>query len=334
MQKQPFHLVTKQQLTPEEQARLDAMPTDEVLEARELWQQSAAVTPDYSPDVDAGWARLKARMDGEATLHKVPRPRTARVVRMSGLRWAATIAASLLLLVGAAYWLRTVPPPVADMQTINTNDEPRSLTLPDGSTVMLNHHSTLVYPATFSAGERRVVLQGEAYFDVEHDPARPFTVEHGRLSTRVTGTEFNIRHYEGRRQASVYVHEGSVKTGSTDDDIATYTPILPSQQLVADLATRKRTLHTQASPNALAWRTRRLAFERASLTEVASTLSQQFGVEVSLENAALANCNFTYTGVQQDDSLSEVIAAIEAVFGATAIRSAEGYTIQGGTCAQ
>ena len=82
--------------------------------------------------------------------------------------------------------------------------------LADGTTVWLNAESRLTYPSRFEGNERRVTLDGEAYFSVAKDPDRPFIVETNRMQTRVLGTEFNLQNYEGIASHLTLIH-GSVE---------------------------------------------------------------------------------------------------------------------------
>ena len=97
--------------------------------------------------------------------------------------------------------------------------EPQKLTTPvgkdytvllsDGSQVNINADSRLEYPSKFEGKERRVKLQGEAYFSVAKDPAHPFYVETDQMELRVTGTKFNVNTYGGKA-TRVTLIEGSV----------------------------------------------------------------------------------------------------------------------------
>lgn len=85
------------------------------------------------------------------------------------------------------------------------------LTLSDGSEVWLNTDCRFSYPSRFSGGERRVSIEGEAYFKVAHDAAHPFIVETaGGMETKVLGTEFNVRSY-GKGDSRVTLIKGSVE---------------------------------------------------------------------------------------------------------------------------
>src|SRR6266545_3994021 len=85
-----------------------------------------------------------------------------------------------------------------------------SLTLPDGSRVLLGADTRMRVPRDYGARSRTVDLEGEAYFVVEYDAERPFIVrtEHG--STQDLGTEFAVRAYRQETSVEVVVAEGRV----------------------------------------------------------------------------------------------------------------------------
>jgi len=102
-----------------------------------------------------------------------------------------------------------------DKVSINTlsvpkGSKPVKLTLVDGSTVWINTSSSISYPTSFIGKERRVKLQGEAYFEVAKNAAMPFFVEHNDFAIKVLGTHFNVNAYNDEKQSSVTLLEGSV----------------------------------------------------------------------------------------------------------------------------
>lgn len=107
-----------------------------------------------------------------------------------------------------------------EMPQVLTLNIPRGqifkLTLSDGTEVWLNNDTRLTYPSQFKGRERRVRLEGEAYFKVHHDVSHPFVVEAGQLQARVLGTEFNIC---ARRASDAHVTliDGSVMVKSKAD---------------------------------------------------------------------------------------------------------------------
>lgn len=88
------------------------------------------------------------------------------------------------------------------------------VTLADGTEVVLNAGSRLVYPQSFAGKTREVQLQGEAYFRVHHDARHPFIVKANGVSTKVLGTEFNIRSHS-RKDTHVTLLQGSVLVSSS-----------------------------------------------------------------------------------------------------------------------
>ena len=86
-----------------------------------------------------------------------------------------------------------------------------TLTLSDGTTVLLNSGSSLVFPARFSGKKREVFLKGEGYFDVAKNPEKPFVVNTESINIKVTGTKFNVSAYENENSISAVLVEGSVE---------------------------------------------------------------------------------------------------------------------------
>lgn len=85
--------------------------------------------------------------------------------------------------------------------------------LPDGTTVWLNVASRITYPEIFTGKERIVTLEGEAYFQVKHDPAHPFIIQTRNINARVLGTELNVSSY-ANKIPHVTLIKGKVEVGS------------------------------------------------------------------------------------------------------------------------
>ena len=97
----------------------------------------------------------------------------------------------------------------------NTLNNPRgsrviSLMLADGSKVWLNAASSLTYPTAFVGNERKVEVTGEAYFEVAHNPDKPFIVSKAGTSIKVLGTHFNVNAYDDESSLDVTLLKGSV----------------------------------------------------------------------------------------------------------------------------
>ena len=132
--------------------------------------------------------------------------------RRRGTMLASSAAALLAVSAGIAGWTNNwfaTPSTVAHFET--QRGQPQTVTLADGSTVRLDGATRLDVTI---AGDRRVATlgTGEAYFDVKHDAARPFTVLAGGSSTRVLGTAFDVTIARGGVKLEVY--RGAVRFGN------------------------------------------------------------------------------------------------------------------------
>lgn len=153
-----------------------------------------------------------------------------------------------------------------------------SLTLADGTQVWLNAASRLRFFTSDRGRERRVWLEGEAYFEVTHDARRPFIVESGGQSIRVLGTRFNINSYEGDRAIYTTLVEGSVAIAPlTGGDAVT---LEPGQQ--AEYSRRNGgAIAVKAVDTSLAtaWMNGTFIFAHASVTEIMENLSRWYSFE-------------------------------------------------------
>ncbi|GAB3329148.1 FecR domain-containing protein [Larkinella ripae] len=160
--------------------------------------------------------------------------------------------------------------------------------LADGSVVWLSPATRLRYPKQFAASIRAVQLEGEAFFEVRRDAARPFVIQAGKLKTEVLGTTFNVRAYRNSPRFEVSVVTGKVAVSVSDKNRVLLTA---RQQAVFNPKAEslaKTGLPRTAKPKL--WEPATVAFEWASLRQVADALEDTFGVRIQFRNPALRNC--------------------------------------------
>lgn len=140
--------------------------------------------------------------------------------------WLA--AASVALLVCGLTLLRKAkraePSPLAYKEIRNTTGNLQITRLPDGSFVWLSPRSVLRMGSDFNTRDRHIQLSGEAYFEIEKDPSRPFMVSAGPLQTTVLGTHFDIESYPGESTTTVSLSEGSVAVKKAGDTTIRLSP--------------------------------------------------------------------------------------------------------------
>ncbi len=162
----------------------------------EEWMQAwamtegAAVSP-FDTDLGAAWAKI----DMATSVAEVPvaeRP-AAKIIHLSKIMRRWSVAAAVLLAIGAGLWWMSHPPVAQQPQFVEIHtldNERKSITLPDSSEVWLNENSKLTYDPRFA--QRHVTLEGEAFFEVERLVERPFEITSGDAVTTVLGTSFNV----------------------------------------------------------------------------------------------------------------------------------------------
>jgi transmembrane sensor len=247
------------------------------------------------------------------------------------LWWKLAAAATVTLAIGAGlYFYGVFPGRSADEtmavtekanDTRHTFSGKRYFYLPDGSKVILNEGSTLTYDQSLGTDTRNVILSGEAFFDIQHDPTRPFIVHTGKFTTTVLGTEFNVRAYERDQKIVVTVKQGKVKVG--DDENRQYGTITPNEQIAVNTTTRDFVKEAVDAEAELAWKGRFVILDATTLEEAAKILEAKYHVKISLANEQLKKCRITSTFLN-DEKLDDVLAVVTTAVNAT-------YTLDGDT---
>lgn len=165
----------------------------------------------------------------------------------------------------------------------NTITTPRagqySLILADGTKVWLNAASFIRFPTAFTGIDRQVELNGEAYFEVAHNRAKPFKVKSGGQVVEVLGTHFNINSYSDESSVKTDLLEGSVKISANAKTML----LRPGQESVFS---RSAILVQQANTQAaIAWKNGIFSFNHAELPTVMREIARWYDLEVSYEGA-------------------------------------------------
>lgn len=104
--------------------------------------------------------------------------------------------------------------------TVPAGSSIASITLSDGTTVILNAASSITYPVAFNGPERKVTITGEVWFEVAKNPAKKFIVASGLTSMEVLGTKFNVNAYTDEAMLKVTLVEGSLKVTAAQSAMA------------------------------------------------------------------------------------------------------------------
>jgi ferric-dicitrate binding protein FerR (iron transport regulator) len=279
-------------------------------------------------DTDKAWKNLHSKMQ------QLPEPQTKKQSRIIPLNKALfiRIAAVLLLLIGIAsvfsyyqsYSLKQSLP-IAFVST----DSVKNLTLADNSTVFLNKNSKITYSKNFGKKDRRVKLEGEAFFDVQHSEEKPFTVETQGTYIQDIGTAFNIKAKVESNLVEVYVENGEVKFFTQANEGILLTR---GEKGVYNKLTGSFSKIAAANANAIAYKTRRFVFDNTPMSEVIETLSIAYNVDIQLKRPELAQCRINVSFDNED--INAILTVISETIDGQFEETANGYLIDGKRCAQ
>lgn len=197
------------------------------------------------------------------------------------------------------------------VEVVTTKGATERIVLSDGSTVVVNASSKLRYPVKFGTSDRSIILEeGEAFFKVASDPARPFTVHTAELSTTALGTSFNIRAYSHENKVVVALLTGKVKVEEQAKKNSNEAPVIlmPQEQLSYNrksLSMIKSMFGKQ--DDIVGWKHGFLVFKDASYNEVITEIENRYDVTVINQTEKTA---WNYTGFFKDESLQDVIETI------------------------
>ena len=279
-----------------------------------------------SPDADLEWKKLSARMS--VGKDSAASPSDVKHIPSSALRlvWTivGTVAAMALIVVvlnlkgfdadgSSVYQAKATPAEIVildeqdNQHVVKGNDlslapaskavvhtvvvpegKDMKLTLSDGTEVWLNANSRLAYPTVFNGRERKVELQGEAYFKVAHDSRHPFIVYACGMQIRVLGTEFNVDASDAKRPHVTLVR-GSVKVSKANINKV----IVPGEDAAFDAGGSIKVSRVDLNDVAC-WKDGIEMFDNASLRDIVMHMGSWYNVNVICHDDALLDMHLRY----------------------------------------
>ena len=282
---------------------------------KQAWQHAGAMTDFVAIDIDKNWSQVQSKIQ----------PKKAKQVFLLPKIWR--VAAAILLIATVAFLGREfLNSSAGEMQTLmaaSLNGE--AAVLPDGSQVWLKEGSSITFPEEFSSDQREVTLKGEGFFEVAHNPAQPFIVKAKQTETRVLGTSFNLNASQEGERIELVLMSGKVRF-STQDEVVV---LAPGDQVVIDEG-GKLSKKENSNGNFLAWKTGTLVFENTPMKQVMEDIANAYGVTYEFENTAFMNCPLTTRF--ENESIENVLQAIEALFDIEIEENNGAYIIKGNGC--
>jgi transmembrane sensor len=248
----------------------------------------------------------------------------------------------MVLLIGAAYLIyqnkpatnTAIPEPLAKNEVSTQKGSRTSLQLPDGTKVWLNAGSKLVYDKSFGNTSREVSLNGEAYFDVVKNAAKPFIIHTAKMDIKVLGTVFNVKCYPNEKTYETALIHGSIEV--TLKDRQEKIIMKPNEKMVlnteelnpttssktnAETTTKNSTKprisfeYLTVLPEAdsliaeTAWVHNRLIFNGDTFEDIALRMERWYGVDIDFADEMLKRTRYTVTF--EKESISEALNALQ-----------------------
>lgn len=198
---------------------------------------------------------------------------------------------------------------------INTIQTPKGgkfqVRLPDGSKVWLNSASSLSYPTVFTGKERKVLLKGEAYFEIASNKNLPFRVVTNGQVVEVLGTHFNINSYDDEDFTKTTLLEGSVRvTLKTASNKLGKTKMLkPGEQSLTNVKNTGIRVENADTEKAIAWKNGYFKFKNTPIKEIMREVERWYDVELVYEGEIPTD---EFTGfISNDVNISAVLKILE-----------------------
>ena len=279
-------------------------------EEKELWYSSMVADPNSHFDSERAYRLFLSRTYQQTV--------KANIFSLS--RWfhhpMVAVAAVLFFLIAsyASYWLGTnhMIQQFGNIIVEAPYGAKTELWLPDSTRVWLNAGSRLVYSQGFGLEERRIQLEGEAYFEVYKMVDMPFDVQTEELNVQVLGTKFNFRNYEDDAAASVNLMEGRVALDNLLSSKKETIYLNPMQKAVLDKRTGRLQVSLSRVHDAIEWTQDNLFFDELPLEDIVRELNRSYNVKIKVADESLGQTHFYASFNRREYTIEKVLDILTA----------------------
>ena len=303
----------------------------------EQWSKSAGVAIGAKPE------KLIRKVQKEIRMRRMTERRESRSGRTDYPLWLNLLKyAAIVVLVALSSWfafshIYDIGNSMHDsvFLTVDVGNGSKSrIVLDDGTIVDLNAGSRLSYPSSAFRKNRHVRLEGEAYFNVFSDPAKPFFVYTEGMTVKALGTQFNVRAYPDEKTSETTLITGKVEVYSNtvefEPDIALVVSLLPNQKVIMNRELKESLVETKellaeekkekSAPVIrknirtdvdTEWRNDVLIFDNESFISIINKLERWYGVKIEKQTFHLDTVRFS--GKFDRESISDVLYALSQI---------------------
>jgi len=248
----------------------------------------------------------------KSNVKKTSSPLIFKLIQSPALRYAAVFL--IIILIPVLYYLNMQQNNVNNVVTWKTiaveNGWQSTVTLGDGSKLILDAGSRLEYPEKFSYESREIKLEGEAYLEVEHDLQKPFRVRTANALIEVLGTRFNIRSWKESNRVEVAVVDGKVALGISDN---AEKQIILEKGFAGSLSSDGELTNPERVDinSYLSWMNGKISFDDVPFSEILAQVERWYNVQFSLRDSTFINDRLTVS--INKNSLHNVLDVLTAL---------------------
>jgi ferric-dicitrate binding protein FerR (iron transport regulator) len=280
-----------------------------------IFDRASSIKEMQDFDVDQAWINVKNQLSESKRSKTIFFPQTNIALR---------IAAVLVITVGLGYFTYQWFSQPIEVKSLASTTEIVKDSLPDGTLTVLNKESSIQYSS--SKNERKVILEGEAFFEIKPDD-KQFIVEVNGVIIKDIGTAFNVKSVKGSPLVEVYVESGevSIKTLTSEQF-----NLLAGEAGIFDIQSQLFSRIEKLDTNKLAYKTGIFNFRNVSLETILNDLNSVYDVKVKVRNKAIDNCRLTVTF--KNERIEDVVEIIAASLNLTVSKDGNDFILDGMGC--
>ncbi len=272
-------------------------------------------------DIESEWECLAEKMHALDVSKRRYKEKSAilhlkKTRNISHIGYCLRVAAAIILIFGAGVLLSQLlyqadTHPYTENRLFEfstTKSQLAGAELLDGSKINLSVESSVRLSDDYYHSNRKVYLEGHAYFDVISDPSAPFIVQTSTAVIKALGTDFTVRAYPDDEREQVVVMNGIVSLSRKGLSDSSEILIYSGERALLDTATGEITKSGIHTGNYLEWMEGRIVFEENTLAEVTRELERWFGIAFVIQDELLRERKLT--AVLDSKSLSNVLEVI------------------------
>jgi len=281
-----------------------------------VWKDKV-ISNSFTSDSRDSWLLIQERL---AEKNNISLTRVLKINHF--LKYAAVFLFVVAFSVISSYLINNKK---ASQETFSTiyaeNGHLSKVALPDGSMVWLNSGSKIIYDNKFAHKNRKVSLEGEAFFDVKKGNEKPFQVICNDITVKVHGTRFNVISKDEETKIEVVLEEGKIEL--LNEKESSIYMLNPGELASFDRQNRKLTISQVNTTRYTSWKEGILNIYNQPLKDVIKMLEGRYNQQFEYDSEI---AGILYTFSIKNESLGEILNLMESITPVKAVQ--KGNVIQ------